>query len=142
MVLELLIILTIILFAIGYYYNYEYYRLRQFPVLEGAGNVVSSSLENESNKFKINVTYKYTIKGKEYVSNKVGYNDVLYDYDIAADKLQKYRDADKLGTGMDVISNPMNPTESYLDIGVQHNSYYIGSIVSLIVTLLWFNYLC
>jgi hypothetical protein len=133
-----LLILGIILFVFGYVTNYDYYILRNYPVLNNAGTILNSHIQNINSKYKIIIKYKYIIENKTYVNDDIYKKNILYDtFEDAEIELQKYRDIDKLGGGVNIIYNPLNPHDSYLNVGKQENIYYITSILIGIIPFLF-----
>lgn len=136
-------IIAFVILGYSYYINKEKIWINGFPKLKYGGKINYSYIEDKiinretrERVYRPIINYRYTIEGSEITNNKISYTKLGWMDELRANTiLKKFRDKDKLEGGMDVIYNPKDYSESYLEYEKQETiGYIIG--VSLILILL------
>lgn len=129
----IILIFSILLFIVGIISNYDYYKIKQYPILKNVGTILFSHIENIDTKYKLVIQYEYTINNVQYTNNQITKYNIIYDtIDDAKNELDKYRTA----VNLNIIYNPLNLNESYLDHNKHNNIYYITSIIMGIIPII------
>jgi hypothetical protein len=106
------------------------------------GTVVSSNVErversNERDRFRPNITYRYTVDGETYTNDNYisGANTELYSKPVAEDRADTFQP----GRNVTIQANPENPQQSYLlEKGPQQTDYLTVGVFGVVA--LWSVY--